>query len=226
MLDTVLKLETPESIDLELTLAGPVVRILAFLVDLVIKFTIILIAGFALTFTAKVGEAMMLILLFFLEWLYPVLFEVLRYGQTPGKKVMGIKVIHENGTPIGWTSSMIRNLLRFVDFLPAAYITGLISMICNARFQRLGDLAAGSIVVYQREKKNPPPLQHVSPTPPPTQLTLDDQRAFVSFAERQAELSQERHQEIANTLTPLIHSKDQDAANKIIRIAHWLRGMR
>ena len=226
MLDTYQQLETPESIDLELRIAGPVVRILAFAIDTAIKTAFLIAANMVLVFAEKVGLAIMMILTFLVEWFYPVLFEVLRNGQTPGKKTMGILVIHDNGTPVGWTSSVIRNLLRFVDFLPLGYLLGLVTMVSNRHFKRLGDLAAGSMVIYQKEKPRQQGIHQATPLPPAHSLTLDEQRAFINFAERQDSLTPERQQEIANHLTPVLHEENQRAVNKILRIANWLRGAR
>ena len=226
MLDTYQQLETPESIDLELRIAGPVVRILAFSIDLFVKIVITTILGIILAFADDVGTAIMMIFMFLLEWFYPVFFEVLRNGQTIGKKAMGIMVIHDDGTPIGWTSSIIRNLLRFVDFLPSGYIVGLITMVSNDHFKRLGDLAAGTLVIYTQETKQQGEIQQTKPLPPPHMLTVDEQRAFINFAERQHTLTKERQQEIANNLTPVLETSDHAAVVKIIRIANWLKGAR
>ena len=226
MLDTYQQLETPESIDLELRIAGPVVRVLAFAIDLLIRTVFLIVANMVLVFAEKVGIAIMLILAFVVEWFYPVIFEVMRQGQTPGKRTMGILVIHDNGTPISWTSSVIRNLLRFVDFLPIGYVLGLITMVCNRHFKRMGDLAAGTMVIYQREKPRQTQIQPATPLAPGYALTLDEQRAFINFAERQSSLTADRQQEIANHLAPVLKEENQAAVDKIVRIANWLKGAR
>ncbi len=226
MLDTSQQLETPESIDLELRIAGPVVRVLAFAIDSLIKFAVFIAANVVLVYADQVGMAILLLLMFLMEWFYPVIFEVLRNGQTPGKSVMGILVIHDNGTPIGWSSSIIRNLLRFVDFLPIGYLLGLITMASNPHFKRLGDFAAGTLVIYQQGKLIHADIQSATPEPPPQLLTLEEQRAFINFAERQHELTPERQQEIANNIAPLLKEENQAAVNKIIGIANWLKGAR
>ncbi len=89
-----------------------------------------------------------LIGLFALLWFYPVYFEVRAHGQTPGKRFMGLRVLQENGTPVGWSASVLRNFLLVADFLPVLYLAALISMISDSSFRRLGDLAAGTLVVY------------------------------------------------------------------------------
>ena len=91
----------------------------------------------------------MLILFFALEWLYPVAFELSRWGATPGKRVMGLKVVMDSGLPITPAASFTRNLLRVADFLPMLYGFALASMLIRKDFKRLGDIAAATLVVYR-----------------------------------------------------------------------------
>lgn len=228
MLDTHQTLETPESIDLELHLAGPVVRILAFAIDAAIRMGINVLASMVLSIFDQVGVALMLLLAFVIEWFYPVFFEVFHQGKTPGKKRMGIAVIHDDGTPISWSSSIIRNLLRFVDFLPFGYIAGLISMCSNDHFKRLGDFVAGTLVVYDATVNAAPLIPEDQPLPCPISLSINDQRAILSYAERLHQLSPERQRELANHLSPITGNTAGEASNDnvvwIVRIANWLRG--
>ncbi|MBA56112.1 MAG: hypothetical protein CMK89_16800 [Pseudomonadales bacterium] len=224
MLDTYRKLETPENIDLDIHIAGPLVRILAFTIDSLIRFGVQIGLLIALAILGKVGMALWLILTFVMEWFYPVLFEVLNHGQTPGKKAMGIAVVNDDSTPVSWSASIVRNFLRIVDFLPMGYITGLVSMTLNKDFKRIGDLAAGTVVIY-REKQNKAPTWPASTSaPPPVALNLKQQRAMLSFVERQNTLTRERQQELANHLQPVFQHQNQDAVNYIVRVATWLRG--
>lgn len=224
MLDTYRKLETPENIDLDIHIAGPLVRILAFTIDSLIRFGVQIGLLIALSLLGKVGMALWLILTFVMEWFYPVLFEVLNHGQTPGKKAMDIAVVNDDSTPVSWSASIVRNFLRIVDFLPMGYITGLASMILNKDFKRIGDLAAGTVVIY-REKQNKAPKWPASTSaPPPVALNLKQQRAMLSFVERQNTLTRERQQELANHLQPVFQHQNQEAVNYIVRIATWLRG--
>src|SRR5208282_5922974 len=94
------------------------------------------------------GMGLLLIILFLLEWFYPVAFEVLARGQTPGKKLMDLRVLRADGAPVGWSRSTVRSLLAFADFLPFGFAAGLTAMLVSRRFQRLGDLAAGTVVVH------------------------------------------------------------------------------
>ncbi|MCV6611186.1 MAG: RDD family protein, partial [Amphritea sp.] len=146
--DTVRTHETPEGIRLQLRMAGPVVRACAWAIDALIRVVLYGLIGAMFSFFGGVGTAVMLILFFLLEWFYPVVFEITS-GATPGKKAMGLVVIHDNGTPISFVASFARNLLRAADFLPFLYAAGLLSMLMNRDFKRLGDLAAGTLVVYK-----------------------------------------------------------------------------
>ena len=226
MLDTYRKLETPENIDLDIHIAGPLVRSQAFLVDSLFKSVIQVVASIGLLVFGDTGMGMLLIFTFALEWFYPVLFEVLNHGQTPGKRIMQIAVVNDDNTPVGWSASIIRNFLRIVDFLPMNYVAGLICMTVNRDFKRIGDLAAGTVVIY-REKKTPAPeLPDTRTTPPPIALTVAEQRAVLGFAERHRSLTSERQQELANHLEPVLHKRDQAAVDYLFRMASWLRGGR
>ena len=132
MLDTRYRVEIPGGIKLEAQVVGPIPRFFALAIDLAIR-----------------GA------LFLVEWFYPVLFEVLWRGQTPGKRALGISVINDDLTPVTLGPSLVRNLLRVVDFLPVFYLAGLVTMLSNRRFQRLGDLAAGTLVISVRESAKP-----------------------------------------------------------------------
>ena len=87
------------------------------------------------------------ILVFALFWGYYMVFEVTSNGQTLGKRALGLRVIKDGGYPIGFADSAIRNLVRVVDFLPFFYGAGLLTMLINGNWKRLGDLAAGTLVV-------------------------------------------------------------------------------
>ncbi len=94
--------------------------------------------------------ALLLLVNFLLLWGYYVAFELLWDGQTPGKRAIGLRVLRDSGHPLGFLDSLIRNLLRLVDFLPLYYGIGVLTMLIDARWRRLGDLAAGTIVVKER----------------------------------------------------------------------------
>ena len=91
-----------------------------------------------------------------------------------GKRSMGILVIQDTGEPVTPAASVIRNFLRIADFLPMLYATGLVTMMCNREFKRLGDLASGTLVVYRQERpeREHPPTEQVEK--PPVELTEED----------------------------------------------------
>ena len=109
---------TPEGIELSLRLAGPTARALAWLIDLVVRLAVIGAVGIVLGILGKFGVGLMLIVWFALEWLYPTAFEVWFAGATPGKRSLGLVVLHDDGTPIRLPASFTRNLLRAIDFMP------------------------------------------------------------------------------------------------------------
>ena len=224
LLDTSYRVETPEGIDLVLRPAGLVPRALAFAIDLGIRGALLLILFFTLGLLGKFGMGLGALLLFLVQWWYMVLFEVLNQGRTPGKYWLGLRVVHDDGTPVGWTSSLTRNLLRFVDLLPFGYFLGALSCLANPSFKRLGDLAAGTLVVYQEKPAVRAALPDAEAVTAPFKLTLDEQRALIAFAERQASLSAERRLELASILAEPLATSDQEAEAKIHGIARSLMG--
>ncbi|WP_232848859.1 RDD family protein [Amphritea pacifica] len=224
--DTVRRHETPEGIRLELRLAGPVVRACAWSIDMLIRAVLYALVSGVFAFFGGVGTSVMLIMFFLIEWFYPVVFELYN-GASPGKKSMGLVVIQDNGTPVTFSSSLIRNLLRAADFLPFLYATGLLSMLINNNFQRLGDLAAGTLVVYREPDLERIKLANAESLRPPVDLSVDEQRELIRFAERCPQLSQERQIELATSLYPVTGKRGPAAVKEILGYAAWLtRGSR
>ncbi len=225
-LDTLRTVETPEGVELALRAAGPVPRSLAWAIDIAIRSTAYIVVGIGLAFLGHLGMGLFLIFLFLGEWFYPVLFEVLRHGQTPGKSALGLMVVNDDGTPIGWTPSIVRNLLRVADFLPLAYLLGLGSMVISRDFKRLGDLVAGTVVVYRDPPSAPAQLAGAIPIPVPVGLNLDEQRAVIAYAERVQEWSEDRVYELAEIAEPLAGGPPIEGTRKLLGMAHWLLGRR
>jgi uncharacterized RDD family membrane protein YckC len=224
LLDTVRHIETAEGIELSLRVAGPVPRALAWGTDSLIKYGALWGLLMALAILGKGGFGLWLIALFLTEWLYPALFEVYAGGATPGKKALGLRVIHADGTPVDWPAALIRNLLRAADFLPVFYGFGLVAMLCNRDFQRLGDLAAGTVVIYRD-----PPLAVPKPPPgpalpPPFPLSLAEQQLLIDFAERGATLNPERQAELAELLADAIRLRGHAGVERLRAHARWLIG--
>ena len=150
-----LSIETPEQIDINFQKAGIGSRFYAALIDTSLLLLIAFIGYYVnRNFISELGEtlgnwlgALGSILVFALFWGYYMVFEVTTNGQSPGKRALGLRVIKDGGYPIGFADSAIRNLVRVVDFLPFCYGAGLLAMLLNSNWQRLGDLAAGTLVV-------------------------------------------------------------------------------
>ena len=223
-LDTHYQIETPEGIDLPLRPAGLPSRALAFAFDLGVRGIIMGILLVPLALLGNVGVGLGSLLLFLVSWWYMVLFEVLNQGCSPGKQVMGLRVVQDDGTPIGWSASLIRNLLRFVDMLPFGYFLGAISCLQHPTFKRLGDIAAGTLVVYSEHALLRPQLPDAQPRSSPVPLNLGEQRALLAFAERQAELSPARVNELAALLAQPLHISAPKAVSELNGIARGLLG--
>jgi uncharacterized RDD family membrane protein YckC len=208
--DTRLHIETPEGAELPMDPAGVGVRIAAFLIDLLIRAAIIMVVGTGLEFAGDFGGGIFLMLFFLIEWFYPVYFEVWRKGATPGKKNMGILVVNDDGTPVNFSTSLIRNLLRVIDSFPIIfYMPALVSCLCSKNFKRLGDYAAGTLVIYAQPKHKRPEFDVKGKTAVPTDFNTEEQRALIAFAERSRNLSQDRQKELADVLAPLIYADDR-----------------
>ncbi len=167
-----LSVETPEQIDINYQKAGIGSRFYAALLDTLLLVLIMLIGSYVNNiFITRLGDifgkwfgAIGGIVVFALFWGYYMVFEITTNGQSPGKIALGLRVIKEGGYPISFADSAIRNLVRVVDFLPFCYGAGLFVMLINKNWQRLGDLAAGTLVVKTSRKKGK--LTGVDSNPP------------------------------------------------------------
>jgi uncharacterized RDD family membrane protein YckC len=177
MIDDSYDLRTPEQIELNYDLAGLGSRALARLIDGFIQGVLIAACIFAFglgsallasmsqrglnidsTIVAIVGISLLVLLVFGVLFGYDIFFELAWNGQTPGKRAAGIRVLTTRGEPVTVVHVLVRNLLRLVDFLPSSYMAGCICMLLTRRSQRLGDLAAGTIVVHERHDALPDTL--------------------------------------------------------------------
>lgn len=158
---------TPEQVSLNFKIAGLGSRATANIID----WFILILINVGLSFSlVRISEelpnpvplpssvssyviATMMVLLFFLLWGYFVFFEYFGSGRTPGKMLVGIRVIQDNGQSLTFLSSAVRNLFRIIDFLPALFLLGILMIFVHSQHKRIGDLAAGTLVVYQRKSK-------------------------------------------------------------------------
>lgn len=169
-LDEKLNIDTPENVVFGFEVAGIASRFMAAIVDSILitllqaLLGVIVLASVLLlidegSLTSRLEEdlpalawliALVGLTIFIINWGYYILFEMIWNGQTPGKRLVGLRVIRSNGLPVGLPESAIRNLVRIVDFLPAYYGIGVIAMFIDDQDRRLGDLAAGTLVVRER----------------------------------------------------------------------------
>jgi len=218
-------IRTPENIELSYALAGPGSRAVAYVIDLFIMFTLcqmlfnLLVYAFAsllsafgvqneLWVSAIVGLGS-----FALYNGYFILFEWLLNGQTPGKRLLHIRVIKQGGFALRFFDTLLRNLLRVIDFLPLFYGVGLTSLLLTRDSQRLGDLVAGTLVVYQEPMQTGsllsdlPASEELEPTFPAAQLAAIPSEAIslaAQYLRSRIELAPRPRQELAAELANLV----------------------
>jgi uncharacterized RDD family membrane protein YckC len=208
---------------------------MAFLMDLFIRLILDLVLMLILGAWGGLGAGLTLIGMFLVEWLYPIAFELGRSGATPGKQALGLRVVMDTGLPVTPAASVTRNLLRVADFLPLAYAFGIVTMLLNRDCKRLGDLAAGTLVVHAR-----PVVLHDAPPAAPSlaparALNQSEQAAIRSWAGRAKRLTPERFEELAKLAAPVLPAetpgekpgdKPRSASERLLGVAQWLMGNR
>lgn len=234
-----LRIETPENVVLTYTLAGPMLRAGAYAIDFALRVMILIGISFAVAIVAPflpgLAIGSLLLVLFLLEWGYTIGFEYAWSGRTPGKWAMGLRVIQENGQPLSWWASALRNLLRVADTLPLLFVfqedlgglcllpiygPGMVAMFCTPRLQRLGDLAARTVVIQERRAqlpRDPVILTKIEPlaradlgafAPRPRTLSLIDR-----FLGRRSVLLHERGHALASPLAKALAYRLQFASD-------------
>ncbi len=240
------KIVTPEQVELQFELAGIGSRFLAAVVDSLylclyaILFTIIG-AFITVTISATVGKnqyvmyivaAIFIVLYFVLVAGYYIYYEYNRNGQTPGKKMIGLRVIRDSGHPIDFRSALLRNLMRIVDSLPSGYAIGLVSILISPQCQRVGDYVAGTLVVKEG-RFNEAPVSNIianAASVPTIELPLeilpyigslskDDYRALQHFIDRSTSISHEMVDKFAvsilENLMPKLHMATLPSEDKL-----------
>jgi len=195
-----LGIDTPEQVELQFSVAGVGSRFVGALIDLLILFAFYFVmffvlalifagasvtgstAGTELDTAGKWVLAIFIFLNFLLVWGYYALFEALWRGQTPGKRVMKLRVLKDSGRQITFFESLARNLLRFIDYLPGFYLVGVVTMLCNKRSKRLGDLVAGTIVVHEHIEDTPLIYQTKTSIVAPTGFAANEPERLAPWA--------------------------------------------
>ncbi|HEY8091593.1 MAG TPA: RDD family protein, partial [Polyangiaceae bacterium] len=218
-LDTSVSIETPEHIVFRYRIAGPARRMLAYLVDLLVCYGTLILVGVLILYaavggggvtdavdqTTKAGLGLILVLAFAAQWIYFVAWEAAT-GRTPGKAAAGLRVVSTSGRPIGFGAAALRNVLRAADALPTGYAVGLVAMALSSRFQRLGDLVAGTMVIVP-DRPRAAALIRVWPPSHPNELVdlpevvrldADERSALEMFLRRRGTLGPAREHELAS----------------------------
>jgi uncharacterized RDD family membrane protein YckC len=175
---TDLVIETPENVLLTYRLAGPAVRLLAYLLDLMFRIAIVvgavfLVGRFGGLISAGITTGLLFVLVFFVDWAYFGLSEGYFRGKTIGKHLFGLRVIQEEGYPITFWGAQLRNIVRAADSLPPflflpSYGAGFVTMLVAGKFRRLGDLVARTVVIEERRvsvPREPVILAKIEPLP-------------------------------------------------------------
>lgn len=230
-LDTVRRAETPEGIALTLRPAGLVARCQAWMIDFLIRVGLFIVASIVAGLAGGLGAAFGMIAFFLLEWGYPVAFELARGGATPGKRALGLKVVMDSGLPVTPGASLVRNLLRAADFLPFLYMTGSAMLLARPDGKRLGDLAAGTLVVYAEPARLHAAIPAADPQRPAQALSPAQQTAVVEWAGRIPRLTPARAEELARLARPAVAEGDggpvdAPVAPRLLAVAHWVLGHR
>jgi uncharacterized RDD family membrane protein YckC len=226
MLDTVLEVNTPEGVALRLPAAGPVPRALAWAIDAGIRFFLLSIAAALLLRLGRTGQGLYLLLLFVVVWAYPIVFEGLSQGQTPGKRAMELRVIAADGAPIGWLAACVRNLMRTVDMLPFGYACGLLACWSDPWGRRLGDRVAGTMVVHAPRDKVRAAVVAEQVQAPAARLRPSEQAAIIAFSERRILLTGERQAELADLAQLVTEARGTAGVARLDGVANWLLGRR
>jgi uncharacterized RDD family membrane protein YckC len=218
---------TPENAEITYELAGLGSRMVACLLDTLIQLGLALVVIIPMLIAGALGmvyggivsqmsgwvEAIAVMGVFLLIWGYYLGYEAARNGQTPGKRVLRVRVVRDNGQPIDFSCAAVRNLMRYIDFLPAGYSVGIISILFSPTYRRLGDYAAGTMVVRERLDA-PQPIRPESAAAEPAPfdgdlsgLTRDDHEAVKRFVERRRELASEVQADLARRMASPIMEK-------------------
>jgi uncharacterized RDD family membrane protein YckC len=211
---------TPERVSLQYDIAGIGSRGAAAMVDTVIQSVALIVIFIALTaglaassaffsLGSGAGATTLFIALFALAVFavadgYFMLFEILWNGQTPGKRMVGIRVIRENGYPMRPIDAVIRNVIRIVDWLPGAYGIGVLTMLLNKRSKRLGDFASGTIVVREGSRGAAVPLMPTVAEPLGVRLSSADATLVRDFLVRRASMDTRARADLAVRLAAVL----------------------
>jgi uncharacterized RDD family membrane protein YckC len=214
-----LTIDTPEHIALEFPLASAGSRFLAIAIDTLIQLgalavlvIVALLTTIAFPSPARTWAMAILVLVgFILYYGYFAVFEALWSGQTPGKRAIRLRVISTSGRPITFYDSLLRNLIRIVDQVPGFYAVGLVTLFFTERNQRLGDLAADTVVVAEQpiepRRAATPPAARAATRRGATRLSADDLALVETFLTRRDDVPDHVRRQTAKALADRVRTK-------------------
>lgn len=222
-------METPEGIEFALFPAGPVVRGCAWGIDQAIQWVLVTVISVSSFLEGTTGSWMLLLVLFCVDWFYHVIWEVFGRGQSPGKRLLGIRVVRSDGSPVNPGASFLRNLIRFADTFLFLCPISLVTMLLSHGYRRLGDWAADTLVVYTVQSLSVSALPALAFLPKdgekgtalrgrsaaeggvvPPGLSGEEKQGILMFARRYTLLGRARADEIASPYVKVLRG-DEDA---------------
>jgi uncharacterized RDD family membrane protein YckC len=223
-LDSTLGVQTPEGIEYYLYPAGFAARASALAIDSFIQGALVFIFIVATGFLGRaIGIWFSFILAFVINWFYHSAFDIFNRGQSPGKKILGLRVVNGDGSPVSPGASFLRNLLRFADTFMFLYLIAFICILASPGFRRLGDWVADTLVVYADKAlhkyispalKRPdmPWLSGFPAVSPSRQLSYEEKQALLMFARRYPLLGKARSDEVAGLWAEELRPDGNDAS--------------
>jgi len=233
LFDSSLKALTPEGVEFVLYPAGLPVRTLAYAIDKSIQWIILLVTYITVNVLREsMGIWLALLLFFLVDWFYHVICELAFRGQSLGKRMTGIRVVKNDGSPVDPTASFLRNLMRFADTFFFCFPIAFITIAASRGFKRIGDWAGGTLVVYTSVVKNNPRgslslfLEKYEPVTPLMPLSSEEKQAILNFARRYPLLGEARANEIAGIYAPYLKNNNCVLPNAafLLGIARKLSG--
>jgi uncharacterized RDD family membrane protein YckC len=228
-MDRTLGVRTPESIQFSYELAGVGSRFLAVTIDLLVQVGIVILFAWGLALAtnhaakvafakghvsssvaSSVGVAIVVATLFLIFFGYFIFFEAFWNGQTPGKKALGIRVVRDGGYPLDWAASLVRNLIRVGEMIAGFYAISAVVAVLSPQNKRLGDLAAGTVVVRDSKMESPQALLRdmAAPVYAATAYVSGEERALIRrFLERRGDLVAERRIALAHRLAERVRPR-------------------
>ncbi len=220
-LDTTAAVDTPERVRFRYRVAGPGRRTLAWVVDSCVAFAIVAAAMIPVLVSSGVpalagmATGLWMLVMFSVFWAYGVFFETVLAGRTPGKLLLSLRVVRQDGGPARFPDFVLRNLLRAADFLPVFYGLGVAVMLGDHRLRRIGDLVAGTVVVHEERGQMladvviDPPVTEAErqALPPRVDLTREEVQVIEAFLRRRRLLSPERAEELAVLFGPRLSER-------------------